>query len=429
MSAHAKSCGCDEYRALSRRQFLGNTAAIFAAATVPAWLPRVAYAQTFDSNRDILVSIYLRGGCDGLSLCVPHGEDFYYDARPTLAVPRPDSNSPFAATDLDGFFGLPPTMNSLLESYIAGDLLIVHATGSIDETRSHFDAQHFMEVGKARDPRLFTGWLGRHLLTAPPMAPNAILRAIGVSNGLPQTLLGAPQALPIPDPSNFQLLGNEDTAEDRLDALVAMYADTLEPLKSAAENSQATIALLESLDIDNYTPANGAVYPPDPFGQALRASAVLIKADAGVEAIAVDKGGWDTHNEQGSIEGELAGLMTSLAQSLAAFHADVIANGDRNVTVVVMSEFGRVLEENASRGTDHGHGNVMFILGNRIAGGRVLTNWPGLAPEQLFQQRDLDVTIDYRDILAEIVQLRLNNPDLATVFPDHTPTFHGVVSG
>ena len=423
---HAKTCGCDEYHALTRRQFLGNTAALLTAAAVPAWLPRVAYAHTFDSNRDVLVSIYLRGGCDGLSLCVPHAEDAYYALRPTLAVPRPNANDPFAATDLDGFFGLPPAMAGLLQAYIAGDLLIVHATGSVDESRSHFDAQHFMEVGKPRDPDLFTGWLGRHLLTTAPMDPNAILRAIGINNGLQQTLAGAPQTLPIPNLGDFNLAGNDDTAAERLDALVAMYADTLEPLKSAAENSKATIALLESIGIENYTPANGAVYPEDPFGQALRSSAALIKADAGVEAIAVDKGGWDTHNDQGTTQGELATHMTSLAESLAAFHADVIANGDRNVTVVVMSEFGRTPEENASRGTDHGHGNVMFVLGNRIAGGRVLTQWPGLEPEQLFQERDLDVTIDHRDILAEIIQLRLNNPDLATVFPDHTPTFQGV---
>lgn len=420
---------CDEYNQLSRRGFLGAAGgAAVAVALAPQWLPRVAMARSHrGATRDVVISIYLRGASDGLSLVPPHAENAYYSSRPTLAVPRPGTGSGQDAIDLDGFFGLAPAMGSLLPAYQNGHLLIVHAAGSTDPSRSHFDAQRFMEVGVANDPTLGTGWLGRHLFSIDPMDPNAMLRAVGISTGLQKTLQGGPQTLPIPDLDTFGLSGAGGTIALRQDALNDMYGLVSDPQRAVALNTTATIDLLNTINFAGYTPTPGVTYPTGSFAYAMRTSAALIKAQVGVEAIAIDLGGWDTHNNQGTTgAGFLSGLMGTLSQALAAFYGDMIAGGNPSFTVVVMSEFGRQLRENGSLGTDHGHGNAMLVLGNAVAGGRVLSNWPGLDPGDLYEGRDLDVTIDYRDILAEIVSQRLGNTDLGYVFPTFTPTCRGV---
>lgn len=425
-----KHCtACPEYVKLSRRGFLGVGASAAMLAAAPAWLPRVAMAKDYRSaQRDVVVSVFLRGASDGMSLCVPYGDAGYYAARPTIAVPRPDSGAADKAIDLDGFFGLPPGMAGLVPAYQDGNLLILHATGSIDPSRSHFDAQRFMEAGKARDLSVNTGWLGRHLLSTAPMTPGSVLRALGITSGLQLTLSGGPQTLPIPDLDKFGLDGSAGSSAARQAALGDMYALVADPLKAAAQTTTATISLLNTIDFAGYVPAAGSVYPSGTFGTAMKSSAALIKAQVGVEAIAIDLGGWDTHTVQGTQTGYLAGLMANLSNTLGAFHNDVIRGTGPSVTVVVMSEFGRRLEENGSQGTDHGHGNAMFVMGRCIAGGRVLTNWPGLASGQLFEGKDLQVTIDYRDVIAEIASKRLGTADLGYVFPDFTPTDRGVVS-
>jgi uncharacterized protein (DUF1501 family) len=422
--------GCPEYLHLSRRQFLGVSGAGALAAMAPEWLPRVAYAQDACTDRDILVCIFLRGASDGLTMCVPHAEDLYYDARPTLNVPRPDSSDPYRATDLDGFFGFPPAMLPLLPAYQAGHLLIVHACGSPSGTRSHFDAMRFMEIGKPGDNTLFTGWLGRHLATSPPMSANPVLRAIGIGYNLQRSLQSGPLTLPIPDLDNFDLTGDPVSKAARMAAIGELYNLTTDPLRAAALTTQQTIDFLNTINFAGYQPAPGANYPQNTYSRSLMSTAALIKADVGVEAVAIDVPGWDTHALQGVLPGsEMWNLLELLSTGLAAFHADIFApaNG-RNVTVLVMSEFGRRLLENGSIGTDHGHGNCMLIMGNHIAGGRVLTQWPGLEPQQLFQGRDLAVTIDFRDLLAEVVYHRLANPNLSTIFPAYTPTFRGVTT-
>lgn len=418
--------GCREYLELSRRQFLGVSGATAFAAAVPAWLPRVALAEDFCSTRDIIVSVFLRGAMDGLTMCVPHAESEYYARRPTLSIPEPGSPSPFAATDLDGFFGFPPSMTSLLPAYSNGDLLIVHACGSPDTSRSHFDAMALMELADPTNPNQFTGWLGRHLQTVAPVFPGSLLRAVGMQHLLPRSLNGAPLALPSADITGFDLEGNPATNVARRVALGNLYNQSVDPLMSSAKTTQDTIDLLATINFNGYVPDGGAIYPNSAFGRAMKATAALIKGEVGVEAIAVDIEGWDTHIEMGSREGVLAEKLSDLSTALAAFHADINGGNGRNVTVVVKSEFGRRLQENGDEGTDHGHGNAMLVMGNNIAGGRVLTQWPGLQPGQLFQDRDLDITIDYRDILAEIVQERLGNPNLSLVFPNFTPTFRGV---
>lgn len=419
--------GCAEYLELSRRGFIGATGGLVLAAGLPAWLPNVVYAEDACTDRDIIVTVFLRGACDGLTMCVPHTEDDYYDARPTLAVPRPDSSDPTKAIDLDGAFGFPPMMAPLIPAYQAGHLLVVHACGSSDPSRSHFDAQRFMEVGKPADINIFTGWLGRHLATASPLSPSAVLRAICIDYSLHQAMQGAPLALPIPDLDNFGLAGDPSTLAARTQALNDMYALVDDPVKTAALTSHVTVDFLNQINFSGYVPDGSAVYPTNDFGKSLKSTAALIKADLGVEAVAINLGGWDTHLAQGrTAGGAIYNLLTSLANGLAAFHADMFAGNGRNVTVVVLSEFGRRLAENGSLGTDHGHGNAMLVMGNHITGGRILTNWPGLAPGNLFEGLDLEVTIDYRDILAEIVSQRLQNANLSYIFPDFTPTFRGV---
>lgn len=418
---------CTEYNRLSRRSFLqiGGGAALWGAVGAPAWLPRVVFADSHDSSRDIIISVFLRGGCDGLTMCVPFGEAAYYQKRPTLAVPPPDykNEAGFGAVDLDGFFGLPPAMRALAPAYFAGHMAVVHATGSHDPSRSHFDAQRYMEIGKPGASNIFTGWLGRHLVSVTPATSNPVLRALGVGYSIPQTLQGGPLTTPVPNMASYGITGPSSTKASRLNVLQQMYAGVANPLKAAAQNTNSTISLLNAINFTGYQPGGGAVYPNSSFGLAMKYTAALIRAETGVEAVSVEKSGWDTHATQGPVTGAMANLMTDLAQTLAAFHADIVASSHR-VVVVIMSEFGRRVAENGSGGTDHGHGNVMFVMGQHIAGGQVLTQWPGLT--SLYQNLDLKVTIDFRDILAEIVQKRLNNNQLTQVFPDYTPTFRGI---
>jgi uncharacterized protein (DUF1501 family) len=261
------------------------------------------------------------------------------------------------------------------------------------------------------------------------MRTNALLRGLGISSGLQKTLVGAPRTLPIPNPANFNIAGTAATAAERQAWLRDDFSASAEPVRSSALDALNTIELLRAIDFAGYRPANGAVYPNGGFGQGLRSTAALIKADIGVEAIQVDLGGWDTHaNQNPTVGSPYYNTVLTLGNSLGAFYADVIASGlAQNVTVVVVSEFGRNVRENGTQGTDHGRGNVMFAMGRNIAGGRVLVNnWPGLAREQLERNQDLRVTLDHRDILAEIVRERLGNPNLGVVFPDYTPTMRGV---
>jgi uncharacterized protein (DUF1501 family) len=426
--AQGSADGCSEYRDLSRRHFLGTTAVLSAAAVVfPDWLPRITLANHYSSTRDVMVSVFLRGGVDGLAMVIPHTEAQYYAIRPTIRTPAPDSMAANRAIALDNQFAIPPAMQALLPAYQAQDLLVVHAVGQkTTNSRSHFDAQRYMEVGKPVDPDLTTGWLGRHLASVPPMRANARLRGLGLSSGLQKTLVGGPQTLPISDPANYSIGGAANTRAARLSVLSANYQLGVDPLRSSALDAIATIDLLASLNLSAYTPANGVTYPNTSFGRGLRAIAALIKSDIGLEAAAIDIGGWDTHAAQDPNGGQMAQVMLQFAQAMGAFWADVIATRFP-VTAVTVSEFGRNARENGSAGTDHGRGTVMFAMGRGIAGGRVLTaGWPGLAQEQLEDRRDLCVTLDYRDVLAEIVQRRLENDNLGFVFPGWTPTFHGV---
>ena len=417
-------------KVVTRREMLNRSLVLSALATaqvaLPSWMPRLAFSKK-GPRGDVLVCIFLRGAADGLNIIVPHAEKPYYTARPVLNVPRPDDKTVSAnhrAIDLDGFFGLNPIMSPLAPVFKAGGMVAVHATGSPDPTRSHFDAMDFMERGTPGDHKLTTGWIGRHLSSL-DTGNDTPLRAIGWGNTLQQSLRGSINASAIKSIVDYHLAGRQEAAEKYLASLNALYAADAAELKDFSNQTNAVLELVSKVNVAAYAPANGAKYDDDnDFDLALMQTAALIKADVGLEVSAIDLGGWDTHHFQAP---DLEQRLTFLSNGLANFHADM---GDqmKNITVVVMSEFGRRVQENASQGTDHGHGNMMLVMSPNLINKPVYTNWPGLQPEQL-ADGDLAVTTDYRDILTEIVVNRLNNPSVADVFPDFKPTPRGVVGG
>lgn len=419
--------GCDEYREISRRRLMQRAIAVTAAAAVsPSWMPKVAFAANENSSRDVLVSIFMRGGYDGLTLCAPFGDPGYYQNRPALSIAPPDAPSGPKLVDLDGFFGLPPSMALLKEAFVDRGLAVVHAAGLKEDTRSHFDAQRLMESGLSETTTGTSGWVGRHLASSSPANPSSSLRGLSLSIGLPTSMYGASKVVPVSDPTMVAVGGLAETELARRYWLGLVYDDSA-ALSEPAEASLKTLQVLRQIDFLHYVPATSIAYPVHDFGKAMKAAAALIKADVGVETIAMEMGGWDTHQKQGVTEGSMANLMQVFSTALAAFYEDVFVATTRKVLVVVMSEFGRTVAENASLGTDHGHGNAMFVLGRKIEGGKVITDWPGLSEGQLYQDRDLKITADYRDVLSEIVAKRLGNSNLSFVFPGYTPRFLNIL--
>ncbi len=425
MTEDTEDCGCREYRELSRRGFVTAAGLNVAALALPQWLPQVSYAASEDSTRDVLVSVFMRGGADGLTLVAPFADPAYYSGRASIAVPRPDSSSPQRGPALDNFFMLPPGMAALRPAYLADQLCIVHATGQKSTTsRSHFEAERYLEAGKPSDYSISTGWLARHLMTSAPVNATAPLRGISLGwGGTRLTLTGAPKTLPIPQPENYRHLAPDESVLQR------MYSAGWAPVRDAGTDALRTVSLLRSIAFNSYRPANGAQYPDTNFGRGLRSLAAIIKADAGVEAAHLDIGGWDTHANQGSTTGQMHELMTDFAGTLGAFWADVMQGAGRNnVTVAVVSEFGRNARENGSLGTDHGRASVAFFLGPGIAGGRVMAQWPGLSRDVLEDGQDLRVTIDHRDLLAEVVRRRLGNANIGAIFPGFVPVERGITT-
>ncbi len=421
-----RSVGCDEYEDWTRRRFLMQSSrSTLSTVATPAWLPRVVLSGA-ENSRDTLVVVFLRGAMDSLYTIPPHGDPNYYAPNlrdPTLRIPPP--GDPGGATDLDGFFGLAPQMSALLPAYQSGQLLVVHAAGSPDPSRSHFDAFSNMEYGTPlQTSDLYSGWLARHLQMV-PSATGAALRAVALSDLIPKTLAEAPATLPIADPAGFGFPGRAIHATERREALQLSYSSADDPLPAAAQSTLDTIDLLGTIDFQNYAPVGGAAYPETPFGNSFKSVAAMVKADIGLEAAMLERGGWDTHSDQ---VGPIQTLMTDLSNAMAAFHVDM-QNFMNRLTLVVMTEFGRRADSNGSAGTDHGHGSAMMVMGGNIDGGRVLANWTDgalLHPDLLYQGDSLDVTTDYRDIVAEILQNRLENPSMSDVFPNYTPTFQGI---
>lgn len=393
----------------------------------PAWLPRMAFAPANTAPRgDALLVVFLRGAADALNMVVPHGEGAYYLLRPTLGIPRPDDRKAEPARralDLDGFFGLHPALRGLLPVWRDGHLGLVHACGAPDTSRSHFRSMELMERGVADERGPASGWVGRHLasLDTGNFSP---LRAIGLGEHTQRSLQGRIPVTALKSIADFHL-GGDLQATARMQTILAGMYEAGDELAVVGQETLDVLHTLQALDPSNYRPADGAEYPASDFGLGLQQVAMLIKAEVGLEVAAIDLGGWDTHFAQGASDGLMAGLMEDLGMGLGAFHRD-LGEAIKGVSVVVMSEFGRRAYENASLGTDHGHGSVMMLLGGHVVGGQVHGQWPGLKDGQLFGPGDLAVTTDYRDVLSELCSKRLNNQALSLVFPDFTPTLRGL---
>jgi len=400
---------------ISRRVFLRNGAlAIVGTSAIPSFLTRsvLAQAMSADTSRRRLVVIFQRGAADGLNIVVPHAEPTYYTMRPTIAIPREQ------VLDLDGFFGMHPAMAPLVPLWKQGHLAIVHAAGSPDTTRSHFDAQDYMESGTPGVKSTGDGWLNRALQaedgrrTAHDSSP---FRAIAVSNAVPRTLAGSVPAVALKNIGDFRQLDQFDQYSDG--PFQQMYDETSNRnLCSAGKEAFNAMQMLRSASPGKYVTAVGARYPGSPFGQSLRQIAQLMKSNYGVEAAFADVGGWDHHQNEGSVNGQLANRLKDFSSSLAAFWTD-LGDEAENTVVVTMSEFGRTAHQNGSGGTDHGHANVMFVMGGPVRGGRVYGRWPGLAVEQLYQNRDLAVTTDFRQVLAEAASKTMGARNIDRVFP------------
>ncbi len=407
---------------ISRRVFLKDGAfALVSLGFAPSFLSRTALAAGTPSGSKRLIAIFQRGACDGLSMIVPFGDADYYRARPSLAVARPDGAD--AALDLDGFFGLNPRLDPLRPLWKEGQLAIVHACGSPDATRSHFDAQDYMETGTPGVKSTADGWLNRYLQARDAEEPSP-LRAVAVAPRLPRMLQGRAPAIAVPRIAQFAVRGRADQFE----SVYAASGDQV--LGGAGRAAFDAVRRLRDADPERYQPERGADYPQTPFGQALRQIAQLVKSGVGLEVAFAEIGGWDTHVNQGVTQGQLANRFDDLARSLAALAVDL---GDRmeNTVILTMSEFGRAVDENGNRGTDHGHGNAMLVIGGPVRGGRVYGRWPGLAVEQRYERRDLAITTDFRDVFAEIVVRHLGAARVDKVFPGYAvqaSRFPGVIA-
>jgi uncharacterized protein (DUF1501 family) len=401
----------------SRRVFLKNGAfALVSVGFAPSFLARTAFAQGGAARPKQLIAIFQRGAVDGLNVVVPFGDAEYYRARPSIAIARPNAGEG-AAVDLDGFFGLNPRMRPLVPLWNSRQLAIVHACGSPDSTRSHFDAQDYMESGTPGVKSTGDGWLNRYL-QARRAGPPSPFRAVSLTAQLPRMLQGASPAVAMSRIEQFAIRAGQGSAaaNTSFEALYASAADHL--LESTGREAFDAIRVLKTADPSRYAPANGADYPRSAFGQALKQIAQLSRADLGVEVAFADVGGWDTHINQGAAQGQLAARLDDFARGLAALTTDL---GDRmeDTVVLTMSEFGRAVLENGNRGTDHGHGNAMLVMGGGVNGGRVFGRWPGLAVPQRFEGRDLAVTTDFRDVFAEVVVRHLGVVDTRPIFPGY----------
>lgn len=407
-------CSC------SRRTFLTlGMLTVLGLTRLPAFLIRAASAQETKSRRKILIVIFQRGAVDGLSMVVPYGERAYYDARKSIAIRYPQAGNADTAVDLDGFFGLHPALAPLKPLWGTQRLALVHACGSPHPTRSHFDAQDYMETGTPGEKSAADGWLSR-VLEARPLVQANPLRAVAFTTTVPRSLQGNIDPITVSNLADFDvkggtpLLGTGIEAQQGFEHLYEQGIHDL--LYEAGREAFDAMKVLKARNLLSSGPANGAEYPRGSFGDSVRQIAQLIKADVGLEVAFTECGGWDTHVRQGNERGQLAARLTEFAQALAAFDRD-LSDRMSEVVVMTMSEFGRTMHENGNGGTDHGHGTAMMVLGGAIRGGRVVGRWPGLAKEQLFDGRDLQVTTDFRHLFTEVAVRHLGLPSDIPLFP------------
>ncbi|MGO9436140.1 MAG: DUF1501 domain-containing protein [Terracidiphilus sp.] len=399
---------------MNRRFFLRNGALAIAGTTaIPGFLVRSVLAQTATAPNRRLVVIFQRGAADGLNIVVPYREKNYYSMRPSIGIPQNQ------VLDLDGFFGLHPSLASFKPLYEQGRLAVVHAVGSPDMTRSHFDAQDYMESGTPGLKSTQDGWLNRALQAedARCSCTHTPFRAVSLGPDVPRTLAGTVPAIALSNLNSFTVGGRGPAPSPAASAFEAMYGDSGDRIfHPAGEETFEAVKMLRTANPGQYTPSAGADYPNSEFGNKMKQIAQLLKANLGVEAAFTDVSGWDTHQNQGSVNGQLSNRLKDFSDSIGAFWRD-LGDGAANVTLVTMSEFGRTARENGTGGTDHGHANAMFVLGGEVKGGKVYGKWPGLDNEQLNEGRDLALTTDYRDVLGEVVSRSLGASNLEMVFP------------
>jgi len=400
---------------ITRRIFLRNSAlAVVGTAAVPSFLTRAAFGAAEAGTRDRrLVVIFQRGAADGLNIVVPHAEAQYYAMRPSINIPRN------AVLDLNGFFGLHPSLAAFRPLWEQRHLAIVHAAGSPDATRSHFDAQDFMETGTPGVKATEDGWLNRSLHSMPSPTEKSNFRAIALGPSLPRILTGNEPAVAMNNINDFSIGGRNPKPSVAASAFEAMYDHSSDAvLHGTGEETFDAVKMLKAADPAKYTPSPYANYPRGRFGDSLRQLAQLIKANLGVQVAFADIGGWDHHVNEGATEGQLANVLGDFSQAIAAFWTDLGDLGEDTV-VITMSEFGRTARENGNRGTDHGHANVMFVLGGPVKGGKVYGRWPGLDQSQLYEERDLALATDFRQVIGEVVARHMGNSNLTEVFPGY----------
>ncbi len=432
----------------SRRIFLKSSAlagVVFGAA--PRSLMRSVFAaEGHPSRRKTFVVVFQRGACDGLNTVIPYGDSGYRKARPSIGIPAPKDGDISTAIDLDGHFGLHPALSDLAPLYKSGSLGIVHAVGSPDNSRSHFDCQDFMESGTPGIKSTADGWMNRFAGTLP--RTDSKFRSVALTQTLPRVLRGPSPAVALARIDDFHVrediamsegsgmarpmrrgsaggAGGSDTAgkkagdESSAAAFEKLYADAAKDmLGNAGRETFEAIEALKVADPAKYSPRAGVSYPRGRLGDSMKQMAQLIKADLGVELAFVDIGGWDHHTAEGASTGQLANLLRQLGGSLAAFNRDL---DDRmsDVVVLTMTEFGRTVRENGNRGTDHGHGSVSFVMGGPVRGGRVHGRFPKLSEENLYEGRDLPVNTDFRDLVGEVLVRHMGVSDLRPVFPNY----------
>lgn len=383
-------------------------------------LPAVARGKT-------LICLFQRGAADALNVVVPHGDSAYYALRPSIAIARPTVSlvrGLESAIDLDGFFGLHPALKPLKPFWDRGMLAPIHAVGSPSSTRSHFDAQDYMESGTPDVKGTTDGWLNRYLAThgtceacVTPTGTASPFRAVALAPQTPRMLEGPAPTVAMNALNEFTVRATGGQAE-RLEALYRTGSADL--VHGTGRETFDAVRMLREANPQRYAPENGASYPRSQFGQRLKQIAQLIKSNVGLEIAFADVGGWDTHVNQGGASGQLANRLDDFAGAVAALCTDL---GDRmeHVVVLTMSEFGRMARENGNRGTDHGHAGAMFVIGGAVSGGKVHGRWPGLAREQLYDGRDLAMTTDFRTVFAEVASKHLGATKPLDLFPGFVP--------
>ena len=410
---------------MNRRFFLrsgGIALASFGALNItPSFLQRALAAQSRDritgGRRKTLIAIFQRGAVDGLNMVVPFGDGAYYDLRPSISIAKPVAGNAETAINLDGFFGLHPGLGSLKPLWDSKRLAIIHASGSPDNTRSHFDAQDYMESATPGVKSTTDGWLNRYLQSKSD-PEERVFRAVSMTQTMPRVFHGKAPTLAISSLADFTIRAGRSSASVQ-GGFEQIYDQTVnDTLGGTGKDTFEAINYLKKVNPAQYQPENGAQYPRTPFGNRLLQIAQLIKAGVGLEVAFADIGGWDTHVNEGGARGQLGNLLGQFGNSIAALYADLGKRMD-DVVILTMSEFGRTARENGNRGTDHGHANGMFILGNAVRGGKVYGQWPGLKSDQLHEGRDLALTTDFRDVFGEVAVKHLGTSKLQTVFPGY----------